>query len=115
MTEAPVLCQTQDDFLAAMQRMPAGDWRPAAGVSLCFRPSARATHLQLLLALARRYPGMLQQLLQRRFLDAETLADCYLSINERREVVLCCPLPATEAAQRFAIGKLWRLAGLAPL
>ncbi|MDX5626679.1 MULTISPECIES: type III secretion protein [unclassified Brenneria] len=115
MTEEAAIFQTQNDFLAAMTMTPAGDWRPTAGVSLRFRRSARETHLQLLLAPERRYPGMLQQLLQRRFLEAETLADCYLSINERREVMLCCPLPAADAERRLAISKLWRLAGLAPL
>ncbi|MFE8104118.1 type III secretion protein [Brenneria goodwinii] len=115
MNEEPAIFMTQEAFLAAMNDVSTGCWQPQAGVSLLFQRQAQGPVLQLLLASGRRYPGMLHQLLQRRFLEAETLADCCLSINGQRDVVLCCPLPATDEEKQLALTRLWRLSGLSPL
>ncbi|QTF08193.1 type III secretion protein [Brenneria izadpanahii] len=115
MNEEPAVFMTREAFLAAMSDVPTGCWRPQEGVSLLFRRRSREPELQLLLAFGRRYPGMLHQLLQRRFLEAETLADCSLSMNDQRDVALRCPLPETDEERRLALTKLWRLSGLPPL
>ncbi|RLM25297.1 hypothetical protein BIY29_07225 [Brenneria alni] len=115
MIDTPVLFTTQRDFLAAINYVPEGRWEPRPGVTLLFQQRGQEKVLQLTLASSVRHPGMLHQLLQRRFLEAETCADCYLSMNEQRDLLVCCQLPVEEENRVNALDRLWRLTGLPPL
>ncbi|MBJ7220882.1 MULTISPECIES: type III secretion protein [unclassified Brenneria] len=108
---------SQADFSTALGRLPAGRWEPQPGITLQFQQldspqQERRKILQLALAPGKRYPGMLRQILQRRFLEAETIAEWYLSLDERQNLLLRCVLPVSDDLHQQVIADLWRLAGL---
>ncbi|MEL0577627.1 type III secretion protein [Pectobacterium punjabense] len=104
----------QHDFLMALDTVPTVCWRIQPGVTLWSTTvSARQEAIVLTLAPARHYPGMLRQILQRRFLEADALSACGLSLDDQQNLRLHHILsPSAEPAR--AVEALWRLAGLPP-
>ncbi|WP_323663941.1 type III secretion protein [Pectobacterium carotovorum] len=114
MSEPAAVFDNQHDFLAAQETAPAACWTVQSGVTLWFTAvSARQATLTLTLAPARHYPGMLRQILQRRFLEADALFAISLSLDEQQHLRLRRAL-STLTDSVAAIDELWRLAGLPP-
>ncbi|MEI7088068.1 type III secretion protein [Pectobacterium versatile] len=114
MSEPAVEFDNQHDFLTALETAPAACWTVQPGVTLWFTavPARQAT-LTLTLAPARHYPGMLRQILQRRFLEVDVLFAISLSLDEQQHLRLHRAL-STLTDSVAAIDELWRLAGLPP-
>ncbi|WP_113632363.1 type III secretion protein [Pectobacterium peruviense] len=114
MSEPAEVFDNQHDFLSALETKQTACWRVQPGVRLWFTAvSSRQVELILTLAPARHYPGMLRQILQRRFLDADALPACSLSLDEQYTLRLRRSL-STLTDSVVAIDELWRLAGLPP-
>ncbi|MDC9817943.1 type III secretion protein [Pectobacterium polonicum] len=114
MNKSAEVVDNQHDFLMALDTVPTACWRVQPGVTLWFTAvSERQAAIVLTLAPARHYPGMLRQILQRRFLEADALSACGLSLDEQQNLRLHRTLfPFVEPA--IALDELWRLAGLPP-
>ncbi|MEL4886044.1 type III secretion protein [Pectobacterium betavasculorum] len=112
MSESAEVFDNQHDFLSALETTPTAYWPVQPAVTLWFTAvSAQQAALILILAPARYYPGMLRQMLHRRFLDADALSACSLSLDERQNLRLRRALPTlTDSAA--AIDELWHLANL---
>ncbi|AIU88633.1 type III secretion protein [Pectobacterium odoriferum] len=114
MSELVAKFDNQHDFLTALETATAACWTVQSGVTLWFTVvSARQATLTLTLAPARHYPGMLRQILQRRFLEADALFAISLSLDEQQHLRLRRAL-STLTDSVAAIDELWRLAGLPP-
>ncbi|RUR90466.1 type III secretion protein [Pectobacterium polaris] len=114
MSEPAAVFDNQNDFLTALETATTACWPVQPGVTLWFTAvSAQKAMLTLTLAPARHYPGMLRQILQRRFLEADALFACGLSLDEQQHLRLRRTL-ATLTDSVAAIDELWRLAGLPP-
>lgn len=114
MSEVAAVFDNQHDFLMALENIPTACWVVQPGVMLWFTAvSARQAALILTLAPARHYPGMLRQILQRRFLEADALPACSLSLDEQQHLRIRRML-STVSESVVAIDELWRLAGLPP-
>ncbi|RYC37720.1 type III secretion protein [Pectobacterium zantedeschiae] len=114
MSEPTEVFDNQRDFLSALETTPTACWLVQPGVTLWFTAlSVRQAALILTLAPARHYPGMLRQILQRRFLDADALSVCSLSLDEQQNLRLRRSLSTLTDAVT-AIDELWRLADLPP-
>ncbi|KGA24015.1 hypothetical protein [Pectobacterium brasiliense] len=114
MSEPVAVFDNQHDFLTALKTATTACWAVQSGVTLWFTAvSANKAMLILTLAPARHYPGMLRQILQRRFLEADALFACDLSLDEQQHLRLRRAL-STLAESVVAIDELWRLAGLPP-
>ncbi|EHD21266.1 MULTISPECIES: hypothetical protein [Brenneria] len=114
MSEPEEVVDNQHDFLAAMETAPTACWSVQSGITLWYTVvSRREPALVLTLAPARHYPGMLRQILQRRFLEADELSACDLSLDEQQNLRLHRSLPAS-MEPIAEIEELWRLAGLPP-
>ncbi|MDX6915016.1 type III secretion protein [Pectobacterium carotovorum] len=114
MSEPAEIFDNQHDFLTALETASTACWSVQPGVTLWFTAvSARQAALILTLAPARHYPGMLRQILQRRFLEADALPACSLSLDEQQNLRLRRML-STVSESVAAIDELWRLAGLPP-
>ena len=114
MSEVAAVFDNQHDFLMALETTPTACWVVQPGVTLWFTAiSARQAALVLALAPAHHYPGMLRQILQRRFLEADALPACSLSLDEQQHLRLRRTL-FTLNESLTAIDELWRLAGLPP-
>ncbi|KHS70737.1 type III secretion protein [Pectobacterium brasiliense] len=114
MNEPVAVFDNQHDFLTALKTAMTVCWPVQTGVTLWFTAvSADKSMLTLTLAPARHYPGMLRQILQRRFLEADALFSCGLSLDEQQHLRLRRAL-STLTESVAAIDELWRLAGLPP-
>ena len=114
MNEPVAVFDNQHDFLTALKTATTACWPVQSGVTLWFTAvSADKSMLTLTLAPARHYPGMLRQMLQRRFLEADALFACGLSLDEQQHLRLRRAL-STLAESVAAIDELWCLAGLPP-
>lgn len=114
MNEPTEVFDNQHDFLTALETASTACWSVQPGVMLWFTVvSARQAALILTLAPARHYPGMLRQVLQRRFVEADALHACSLSLDEQQNLRLRRTL-STANELVAAIDELWRLAGLPP-
>ncbi|MFJ5438404.1 type III secretion protein [Pectobacterium brasiliense] len=114
MSEPVAVFDNQHDFLTALKTATTACWAVQSGVTLWFTAvSANKAMLILTLTPARHYPGMLRQILQRRFLEADALFACDLSLDEQQHLRLRRAL-STLAESVAAIDELWRLAGLPP-
>lgn len=117
MNEPVAVFDNQHDFLTALKTATTACWPVQSGVTLWFTAvsavSADKAMLILTLAPARHYPGMLRQMLQRRFLEADALFACGLSLDEQQHLRLRRAL-STLTESVAAIDELWRLAGLPP-
>ncbi|WGL30029.1 type III secretion protein [Pectobacterium brasiliense] len=114
MNEPVAVFDNQHDFLTALKTVTTACWPVQSGVTLWFTAvSADKSMLTLTLAPARHYPGMLRQMLQRRFLEADALFACGLSLDEQQHLRLRRAL-STLAESVAAIDELWCLAGLPP-
>ncbi|KFF63662.1 hypothetical protein [Pectobacterium brasiliense] len=114
MNEPMAVFDNQHDFLTALKTATTACWPVQSGVTLWFTAvSADKSMLTLTLAPARHYPGMLRQMLQRRFLEADALFACGLSLDEQQHLRLRRAL-STLAESVAAIDELWCLAGLPP-
>lgn len=114
MNDPVAVFDNQHDFLTALKTATTASWPVQSGVTLWFTAvSADKAMLTLMLAPARHYPGMLRQMLQRRFLEADALFACGLSLDEQQHLRLRRAL-STLAESVAAIDELWRLAGLPP-
>ncbi|WP_434996427.1 type III secretion protein [Pectobacterium brasiliense] len=114
MNEPVAVFDNQHDFLTALKTATTAFWPVQSGVTLWFTAvSADNAMLTLTLAPARHYPGMLRQMLQRRFLEADALFACGLSLDEQQHLRLRRAL-STLAESVAAIDELWCLAGLPP-
>ncbi|KFF61670.1 type III secretion protein [Pectobacterium brasiliense] len=114
MNEPVAVFDNQHDFLTALETATTACWPVQSGVTLWFTAvSADKSMLTLTLAPARHYPGMLRQMLQRRFLEADALFACGLSLDEQQHLRLRRAL-STLAESVAAIDELWCLAGFPP-
>ncbi|MBN3198073.1 type III secretion protein [Pectobacterium brasiliense] len=114
MNEPVAVFDNQHDFLTALKTATTACWPVQSGVTLWFTAvSADKSMLTLTLAPARHYPGMLRQMLQRRFLEADALFACGMSLDEQQHLRLHRAL-STLAESVAAIDELWCLAGLPP-
>ncbi|MEH2921570.1 type III secretion protein [Samsonia erythrinae] len=114
MNEPAAVFDNQQDFLVALDTGSDACWQVQAGITLSFSAaSARQGGLILTLAPARCYPGLLRQVLQRRFLEADALCMCGLSLDDQQHLRLHRALPARHDPIG-AINALWCLAGLPP-
>ncbi|WCG81394.1 type III secretion protein [Pectobacterium sp. A5351] len=114
MSEPAAVFDNQHDFLTALETTSVVCWSVQPGVTLWFTAvPARQAVLILTLAPARHYPGMLRQILQRRFLEADAMPACSLSLDEQQNLRLRRTL-STVSESVAAIDELWRLAGLPP-
>ncbi|MFJ5456167.1 type III secretion protein [Pectobacterium sp. CHL-2024] len=114
MNEPVAVFDNQHDFLTALKTATTACWPVQSGVTLWFTAvSADKAMLTLTLAPARHYPGMLRQMLQRRFLEADALFASGLSLDEQQHLRLRRAL-STLAESVAAIDELWHLAGLPP-
>ncbi|MBN3115795.1 type III secretion protein [Pectobacterium brasiliense] len=114
MNEPVAVFDNQHDFLTALKTATTACWPVQSDVTLWFTAvSADKAMLTLTLAPARHYPGMLRQMLQRRFLEADALFACGLSLDEQQHLRLRRAL-STLAESVAAIDELWCLAGLPP-
>ncbi|MEH0833712.1 type III secretion protein [Pectobacterium cacticida] len=114
MSEVAAVFDNRHDFLMALKTTPTACWVVQPGVTLWFTAvPARPVALVLALAPIHHYPGMMRQILQRRFLDADALPACSLSLDEQQH--LCLRRTLSTLNESFtAIDELWRLAGLPP-
>ncbi|MBA0166047.1 MULTISPECIES: type III secretion protein [Pectobacterium] len=114
MNEPAAVFDNQHDFFTALETTSMACWLVQPGVTLWFTAvSVRQAVLILMLAPARHYPGMLRQILQRRFLEADALVACSLSLDEQQNLRLRRTL-STVSESVAALDELWRLAGLPP-
>ncbi|MBA0208805.1 type III secretion protein [Pectobacterium sp. CHL-2024] len=114
MNEPVAVFDNQHGFLTSLETATTACWPVQSGVTLWFTAvSADKAMLTLTLVPARHYPGMLRQMLQRRFLEADALFACDLSLDEQQHLRLRRAL-STLAESVAAIDELWRLAGLPP-
>ncbi|MFC3395519.1 type III secretion protein [Brenneria rubrifaciens] len=107
----------QEDFIEALAHTPAGRWIVRDGVTIDFYRLAGSSQgvkilLCLMLARGRCYPGQIRQVLQQRFQEAETLGECYLSMDLQQQLILRRTLPASEQSYPQAITDMLKLSGL---
>ncbi|WJV68858.1 HrpV family type III secretion system protein [Pectobacteriaceae bacterium CE70] len=112
MTTSLPLFERHADFVAAMNRHQAARWIPHSGVELIFQYGESGKELMMQIQPGQQYPGMLRNILSRRYTEAANIENCHLALNGDNVLILWWSLLQPPVEYPAVIRQLFHLAGL---